>query len=74
MTTAEQIKPIIVNTYGKIPMAEALAETLGERIDNYDGADRESMILRTCWDWFPGGTTAESTAYRIEQALRLSRE
>jgi hypothetical protein len=25
--------------------------------------------MRVCWDWFSGGTTAESVARRIEEVL-----
>lgn len=78
MTTADVIRPILVETYGDGSMVHSLADHLAEKIDawpekiqpNYYASTREDMILRTCWDWMSGGTTAEAVAAEIEDALR----
>lgn len=74
----ERIAPILHETYGKGDMVDALIEYLSDRIATGNigaylpyGGDRgrEFQIMRVCWDWFAGGTTAESTARKIEEAL-----
>ena len=65
----DTLRPIIERTYGKSPMAQALADHLAVKIMDYDGDDRQRMILMTCWDWFSGGSTAEFVAERIEAEL-----
>lgn len=68
-STTERISPIIFSTYGDSPMPRALVQDLAEKIDAYDGNDRERMVMLTCWNWFAGGDTAASAAARIEDAL-----
>lgn len=63
------VKPIILRTYGDNPMAHALAQHLAERIDDYEGQTRERLIGDVCWNWFAGGSTAETVANKIEKAL-----
>jgi hypothetical protein len=65
------IEPILRETYGTSLMVSALAEHLAERIDRNDHDDRgrHHMVMCACWDWFPGGTTANATATRIVRAL-----
>jgi hypothetical protein len=69
-----KIRPIIRATYGRSSMANALTAHLAAKIEAYDGNDRERMIALTCWDWFAGGTTAASTARKIEVALKAGGE
>jgi hypothetical protein len=66
------ITPILVATYGKGSMVHSLAEHLAHRIDtdDYDGRGRKHMVTMECWNWFPGGGTAEGTAAKIEAALK----
>jgi hypothetical protein len=72
------ITPIILTTYGDSGVsvhaddtsyARAFIKLLSKRIAEYDGEDRERMVMLACWDWFPGGGTAATTAKRIEAAL-----
>ena len=63
------ISPILHSTYGKGGMVADFADHLAQKIDAYDGTDRERMILDMCWNWFSGGTTAASVARKIEEAL-----
>lgn len=74
--TREIIAPILRETYGKGRMVDSLADHLAQKIDAWPDAkprfgvrNREDMICMTCWDWFSGGTTAESIAKEIETAL-----
>lgn len=72
MTTEERIRPIIEKIYGANAMSEGLVRDLAHRIENHGWDDyrgREHMIMSVCWNWFSGGTTAETTARRIEQQL-----
>lgn len=66
------IRPILIETYGKSGMVDALIAHLSAtiatgKIDRHRG--REYTIMRACWDWFSGGTTATTTARKIEAAL-----
>lgn len=72
------IRPILGETYGDGSMVDALAIDLSERIErwndhpsqpSYEDRTREDMIFQTCWNWFSGGSTAESVAKQIEEAL-----
>lgn len=67
--TLSAIAPILHATYGETEWTDALAVHLANKIDAYDGVNRAQMILTTCWDWMTGGTTAASTARKIEEAL-----
>jgi hypothetical protein len=73
--TAEDVQrvitPILKLTYGKGSMVDAAAADLAQRIaaENYDDRGREHMVMLRCWDWFTGGSTAESVARKIEAAL-----
>jgi hypothetical protein len=67
------IAPYIENTYGKSHMAAALADELAFRLEDYHKPDRTDFIMRICWNWFPGGTTAANVAERIDAALRTWR-
>lgn len=70
----ETILPILRKTYGTGGMVDALADHLAMRIASGEpyvyGRGREYMIMRTCWDWFSGGTAANQVAGAIEDALR----
>lgn len=70
-STVGIVRPIIEWAYGGGSFPQALATNLAEKIDaqNWDSRGREYMIMRTCWDWMPGGTTAERVAKKIEEAL-----
>lgn len=77
--TEDVIRPIILQTYGDNGVTRAMVVHLAERIDNYDGhyderGGREHMVMRVCWDWMTGGTTAESVARKIEDALASGQE
>ena len=68
------IGPILVATYGDNGMTRALIVHLADLIDRggrpYGATrEREYTVMRTCWDWFPGGGTAEGVARRIEGVL-----
>ncbi len=71
--TLSIVQPIVVSTYGKGSMVTSLAARLAEKIDAFeqhtDRDTRERMIWETCWNWMPGGTTAQSVATKIEAAL-----
>jgi hypothetical protein len=71
MTTLEIIQPILFKTYGEGDWTKALSVELANRIDNKkeDYRGRQHMIMMCCWDWMTGGTTAESVAEEIEEAL-----
>lgn len=71
-TVEERIAPIINATYGTSPMTRDLIFYLVNLVyrDEWDSRGREYGIMRICWDWFSGGTTAASTARKIEEALR----
>lgn len=71
LSTLATVLPIITKTYGKGSMANALAAHLAEKIDrnDFDSRGREHGVMLTCWAWFSGGSTAESAARRIEEAL-----
>lgn len=66
------ITAIIEDTYGKAAMPKALAADLIKKLPTWDESDRdrEYEIMLTCWNWFSGGSTAESVARRIEEALQ----
>ena len=68
----EAILPILSKTYGAGSYTEALAAALADRISHecWDSRGREYMVMLACWDWFSGGTTAEATARKIEEAIR----
>jgi hypothetical protein len=65
--------PDIATTYGDNGVSRALAAYLAEKITNgefeKDSRGREYRIMVTCWNWFSGGTTAESVAKKIEQEM-----
>lgn len=69
----ETIRPFIEETYGDSPMSRGLTRHLAERIQEHPngqhGLGREEMIRMICWDWMTGGSTAESVAADIEDAL-----
>ena len=69
--TFEIVTPILVRTYGRGGMVQGLAKHLAAKIDaqEWDSRGREYMIMRTCWDWMTGGSTADDVAKRIEAAL-----
>lgn len=71
--TLATIRPILIKTYGRGGMVDALANVLAEKIDAYDPQDdrdsRERMVMLVCWDWMTGGTTAQFCASDIERAL-----
>lgn len=74
--TLSTVLPIVTRFYGNASMPRALAAHLAEKIDAYtpkpdalEDEDRERMVMLTCWNWFSGGTTAQSVARRIEEAL-----
>lgn len=75
--TQKTIAPIVYETYGNSQMAKALIVDLAKKIDGYQpqaddgdyGRSREYVIHMTCWNFFSGGTTAESVARKIEEAL-----
>ena len=62
------ITPIITSTYGDNDMSRALIAHLVGKIPTL-GQSRQHDVMLTCWDWFSGGTTAESVARKIEEAL-----
>lgn len=64
---ADAIRPTVTSVYGESPAALALADDLAGRIA--DNAD-EDTIMRTCWMWFPGGTTAQTAARQIIAAAK----
>lgn len=74
-TTAEIIRPIINDTYGKSEWIDAMVEDVAKSIEGYKhpidnpGRSREDRIMRRCWDWMSGGTTAKYVARKIEAAL-----
>ena len=63
------IAPIITSTYGQGSMAHDLIDHLTEKIADYEGPNLSQMILNTCWNWFPGGSTAAAVTARIEDVL-----
>lgn len=71
--TREIIAPILREAYGTGHMVESLADYLARRIDAYPKTmqhrSREDVVMKTCWDWFPGGDTAASVGAKIETAL-----
>lgn len=67
--TIDIIQPIVTETYGVGVFVETFVGHLAKEIAQYDGDDRERMVMMNCWNWFPGGTTAENTAAKIERAL-----
>jgi hypothetical protein len=71
--TTKTILPAITSTYGEGSKPEALATYLAERIDNwtphYPDETRHDMIMRICWNWYSGGSTAKIAADRVEAAL-----
>lgn len=73
MSTLNTIRPILRATYGSGCVVNALAEHLAGKIDSYaprhDRDSREDMVMRVCWDWMPGGSTAGHVAAKIEAAL-----
>jgi hypothetical protein len=71
VTTEDVIRPIVTSTYGKGGMVDALVTHLASVIDGrkWDSRGREFRVMVTCWDWFSGGTTADSVAQKIEAAL-----
>ena len=76
-TTRDVITPILYRTYGKGKMVDSLADHLAAEIDAWapdprlrgTNLDRETMIMRVCWDWMTGGSTAESVAREIDRAV-----
>jgi hypothetical protein len=79
MTTAEKIRPIIENVYGRFSCAETIehvAHLTADRIDAYPqdrdfffGRPRVDVIRDTLWMVFAGGSTARIAAGRIEEVL-----
>jgi hypothetical protein len=64
------VLPIILKTYGRTNMAKELANHLSEKIaDNIPSQRLHGIILRACWDWMPGGSTANVAANKIIAAL-----
>lgn len=63
-------------------MTQALSIYLADKIDTFDpvldicrdgsiyGDGREYMITQVCWNWMPGGGTAQVVAEKIETALQ----
>lgn len=79
MTTAEIIKPIIVDAYGGGEYNGALIKHLAQHIDNFEplvyvdayppDEQLAREILLIVWDWRAGGDTAASTTDKIMSAL-----
>lgn len=73
MQTKEIITPYIEEAYGRSEFSERLINLLVNKIDNfksrYNGHTRQKMILDTCWLFYAGGTTADSVARKINDAL-----
>lgn len=80
MTPTERIiAPILVDTYGTGGMVGALIAHLAHAIDTYAGEEderggREYMVMRVCWDWMTGGSTADAVAREIEDALAIAKD
>jgi len=70
LSTRAVIGPIIFDTYGDGAMAQALVDWIMRNIEGVEPVKRERFLMLACWDWFPGGTTAESVARKLEEALR----
>ena len=68
------IESTITKTYGDNGMSRALVAHLAEKIASFEPRHkrdtRQDMVMRTCWDWFSGGSTAASVADKIETALK----
>jgi hypothetical protein len=77
MNTADIIRPILIETYGKGGLVEALVDNLADAIDhvwqNDERDELERSIMLSCWNWFTGGCTADMTATKIMEALDASR-
>lgn len=70
-TTRQIITPILKLAYGEGGMVDSLATHLAWKIDagDFDSRGREHMVMRVCWDWMTGGSTAEAVARKIEGTL-----
>lgn len=63
------IAPIVQSAYGRGEMSRALLTHLATKIPSYAEGDRQRRVMLVCWDFFSGGSTAESVAAKIEGAL-----
>lgn len=66
------IAPILKLTYGEGAMVDTLATDLADHLakGEFDDRGRQHEVMLRCWDWFPGGDTAEAVAAKVEEALR----
>jgi len=74
----QHILDVLEDTYGKGVFVDALTDELVRQIPQWKlehdanpglQSEVERLIMMRCWDFFTGGTTAESVAHRIKMKL-----
>lgn len=68
----DAIAPVLKYVYGDSASTDGLVEHLVRKLalGEFDDRGRQHEMMLRCWDWFPGGDTAEAVAAKIEEALR----